>query len=189
VTGGTTGVVYSSGNITALSGVIADNTLGGTGGTDIVTRSAYTIATDVNAGKSITVNNTLKYNTQLDFTKSMSDVANKRSGTLGLIARNVKVATGAPRAMQIDAVILTGSSSVTDGSFYVEDYDSKQPTGTLRVTGGIIQKARGPVGTLSGSLINTGYSKDYYYDSRLGDTPPPYFPITPNYDRISWRRL
>ena len=186
VSGGINGVLYSSGTITSLSGTIADNFLTGS---DISTRSSFTIATDVANAKNIVLNNTLKHNTQIDFTKSMDDIANKRSGILGLIGRSVIVDTGAPVNMQIDAVILAGSSSFTDGSFYVEDYNTKSPTGTLRITGGIIQKARGPVGTLSGNTINTGYSKNYYYDSRIAENPPPYFPITPNFDRISWRRL
>ncbi|MGV3618235.1 MAG: hypothetical protein ACO1SV_23145 [Fimbriimonas sp.] len=188
-TTGANGVIYSANDITGLSGTIADNVLGGTGNSEIVARNSMTIAADVNAGRTITVNNTLRHNSQIDFSQSMDAVVNKRAGILGLIGRNVRVATGAPTAMQIDAVILAGSSSNSDGSFFVQDYNTKSPTGTLRITGGIIQKARGPVGTLSGNLIGTGYAKDYYYDSRIAENPPPYFPITPNYDRISWRRL
>lgn len=185
-TTGANGVLYSANDITALSGVIADNTLSGS---DIATRNSITIAADVTAGRTITLSNTLKHNTQLDFNQAMTATTNKRAGILGLLGRNVRVGTGAPTAMQIDAVMLAGSSSYTDGSFFVQDYNTKSPTGTLRITGGIIQKARGPVGTLSGNVIGTGYSKDYYYDSRIAENPPPYFPITPNYDRISWRRI
>jgi acyl-CoA synthetase (AMP-forming)/AMP-acid ligase II len=39
----------------------------------------------------------------------------------------------------------------------------------------------------NGSLA-TGYAKDYYYDARLADNPPPFFPTTGGYDRISWIR-
>jgi hypothetical protein len=183
---GANGVLYSANDITSLSGTIADNFMSGS---DIAARNSVTIAADMTAGRTITVSNTLRHNSQLDFAQAMTTTANKRAGMLGLIGRNVRVATGAPTAMQIDAVILAGSSSASDGSFFVQDYNTKQPTGTLRVTGGIIQKARGPVGTLSGSTIGTGYLKDYYYDSRIAENPPPYFPITPNYDRISWRRM
>ena len=58
----------------------------------------------------------------------------------------------------------------------------------MKIMGGVIQKARGPVGTISGGVIQTGYAKNYYYDTRMADNPPPYFPTTGNYDRISWRK-
>jgi hypothetical protein len=184
----TTGVIYCTGNITSLSGTIADNTLNGAG-SEIQARNSLTIATDVNAGKYINLTNTLTHNTQINFGQPMTSSNNIRPGTLGLIARNIIVDSAAPTNMQIDAVLLAGSNSYSDGSFYVEDYNTRQPVGTLRVTGGIIQKARGPVGTISGSTISTGYRKDYFYDPRIAENPPPIFPITPNYDRISWRRI
>jgi hypothetical protein len=51
------------------------------------------------------------------------------------------------------------------------------------VVGGIYQRHRGPVAasgancekTLYCSRIQTGYLKDYVYDQRLRDSPPPYF--------------
>jgi hypothetical protein len=77
--------------------------------------------------------------------------------------------------------------------FEVEDYDAA-PTneelcggdasgrGCLRLSGGIIQEERGPVGTESsgwgGSLSRTGYLKRYDYDSCAAELPPPYFPTT-----------
>lgn len=182
---GTTGVIYSTGNIT-MSGVIGDNQV--VNGA-IVKRNSFTIATDINNGKNITLDGTLVHNTQLNLDEDMTSSNNMRTGTLGLLARNVIVSSSAPTSMQIDAVMMTGSNSVSDGSFYVANYSTRTPVGTLRVTGGIIQKARGPVGTISNNVVNRGYNKAYYYDSRIASYPPPYFPITPNYDRLSWRRL
>jgi hypothetical protein len=186
-TGAGSGVLYSTGHIWDLSGTIADNRTAGTPAA-VTTRSAYTLATDVNAGKSITVDGPLKHKTPSNPALPMTDPANIKAGTLGLIGRNVMVEAGAPSAMEIDAVIMAGSSSTADGSFFVQDYSSKTPTGSLKVLGGIIQKARGPVGTLSGGALATGYSKDYYYDGRMADNPPPFFPTTGGYDRLSWRR-
>ncbi len=183
------GMVYCTGNITSLSGTIADNQVSGSPPT-IDHRSAFTIATDVNAGKNITITNTLKHKTPYNALLGPNDPANLTSGTLGLIGRNVTVGTGAPTNMEIDAVILAGSETTTDGSFGVANYNTKVPTGTLKVLGGIIQKARGAVGTLNGSgLLATGYAKDYWYDARMADNPPPFFPTTGGYDRLSWRRL
>ncbi len=183
------GMVYTTGNITSLSGTIADNKVSGSPPV-IDHRSAFTIATDVNAGKNITVSGTLKHKTAYNPLIGPSDPSNLASGTVGLIARNVTVGSGAPTNMEIDAVILAGSETTTDGSFGVANYNTKVPTGTLKVLGGIIQKARGAVGTLNSSgLLATGYTKDYWYDARMADNPPPFFPTTGGYDRLSWRRL
>ena len=46
--------------------------------------------------------------------------------------------------------------------------------GCLYITGGIIQKTRGAVGTGAG----TGYVKRYSFDSCAKEEPPPYYPTT-----------
>ncbi|NNM32563.1 MAG: hypothetical protein HKO53_05835 [Gemmatimonadetes bacterium] len=69
--------------------------------------------------------------------------------------------------------------------FTVEDYDDGPSSteacdatswgrGCLRLTGGIIQRTRGAVGTGGG----TGYLKRYSYDQCGAEAPPPYFPTT-----------
>jgi hypothetical protein len=186
ISGSGSGVLFSNGNITSLSGVIGNNRMSGS---TILNRNAYTIAADINGGKNITVTNPITYASAPDPTKSVTDISNLTPGTLGLMARNVSVASTAPTNMEIDAIILAGGQNVSDGSFGVTNYDSKTPTGTLKVMGGIIQKARGAVGTVSGGVIQTGYSKNYYYDPRLADYPPPYFPTTGLYDTLSWRKV
>jgi hypothetical protein len=82
--------------------------------------------------------------------------------------------------MYIHAVIMTLNTS-----FRAENY-ANAPTnatgcngkpngrGCLYLTGGLIQKARGPVGTSNGS----GYIKRYSYDHCAVVNPPPYFPTT-----------
>jgi len=76
-------------------------------------------------------------------------------------------------------------------SFQAEAYTVGTPRGYLRVIGGIIQRNRGGVGTfdlISGSLL-TGYEKDYVYDRRLADSPPPAFPTTGRVLSMAWKEL
>lgn len=182
------GVIYATGNITSLKGTVADNLVENS---EIKTRSEMTIATDVNSGKSITVTDNIKYNTTPDKTKGIADPVNLAAGTLGLVAKDITISSSAPRNLEIDAVCLAGGENTSSGSFGVANYNSKTPTGTLTVIGGIIQKARGAVGTFNSSTNQTmtGYAKNYKYDSRLASHPPPFYPTTGQYERISWRVL
>jgi hypothetical protein len=180
------GVIYCTGDITSLQGEIADN-LYSDG--EITTRSEMTIATDVNNNKDITIKNNLTYHTKPDKTLDQDAEVNLAAGTLGLVARNITISSTAPANLEIDAVCMAGGENTSSGSFSVENYSSKKPTGTLTVLGGIIQKARGPVGTFNSSTGQTvtGYRKNYKYDSRLAQTPPPFYPTTGHYERLSWR--
>ncbi len=182
-----TGVIYCTGNITSLKGQVADNLVIGD---EITVRSSLTIANDVNAGKYIRVTDNLTYRTRPDKTLDSSDPVNLAAGTLGLVSKDIRIASSAPRNLEIDAVCLAGGQNTSGGSFYVENYDSKS-TGTLKVLGGIIQKARGPVGTFNSytGSISTGYAKDYSYDPRLASNPPPFYPTTGQYERVSWQVL
>lgn len=54
--------------------------------------------------------------------------------------------------------------------------------GCLYLTGGIIQRQRGAVGTIR-SWGGTGYVKRYSYDSCAFESPPPYFPTTGHFAR------
>ena len=72
--------------------------------------------------------------------------------------------------LRIQAAILA-----LNHSFIVDNWNCGAPVGSLSVDGAIAQKFRGPVGTVSGSTIQTGYVKDYEYNDRLRYREPPYF--------------
>jgi hypothetical protein len=57
--------------------------------------------------------------------------------------------------------------------------------GCLYLTGGIIQRQRGPVGTITSNspLRGTGYVKRYSYDPCAAKSAPPYFPTTGHFIR------
>jgi hypothetical protein len=95
-------------------------------------------------------------------------------------------------ANQQDCVI-HGAIMAMNQSFRVDGYNAGEPRGTLTLHGGLVQEFRGPVGTVTltgeGSEVQvlTGYMKDYHYDYRLRDMPPPGFFQTGTYKRLAWR--
>jgi hypothetical protein len=99
---------------------------------------------------------------------------------LGLLSYDdIYVGTSAPNNLTIDAAIMaTGASSAANspGSFGVNNYNSGSPRGNLNVYGGIVQEVRAPVATVNNGSVVTGYSKNYSYDPRFINTPPPYYP-------------
>jgi len=107
---------------------------------------------------------------------------------LGLISKkNVIIADNQANreggGVKINAAILA-----LEHSFTVENYWSGSFRGYLTVWGSISQDTRGPVGTF-GWYGMTGYLKDYHYDTRFLDQPPPYFPVTGEYDTYTWEEI
>jgi len=177
------GVLYSTGNITSLQGTLADNYVKNQ---QVLQRNGWTIATDVNAGKDITLTGNLVYNTQPDASKSATDPHNLNAATLGLVADDVVLSTSCPNDVTIDGVIMAGGANTTGGSFYYSDWNGGKRD-ILTLLGGIIQKKRGPVGTINGTALVSGYKKNYNYDPRMVNNPPPFYPTTGQYDVISWQ--
>jgi hypothetical protein len=91
------------------------------------------------------------------------------------------ISSGAPTNLRIDASIMALNTS-----FMLTNWWVGPAKGTLTVFGGIIQKERGPVGTFSGTTKVSGYSKNYQYDTRLLNSPPPFVPTTGDYITLSW---
>ena len=82
---------------------------------------------------------------------------------------------------------------LTLNSFSVQDFDDGSTRdeacenqqwgrGCLYITGGIIQRTRGGVGTANG----TGYLKRYSYDACGTTQPPPYFPTTGRFVKAAY---
>jgi hypothetical protein len=169
------GVIYVEGNV-AVSGVVRGQiTLAATG--NIVIADDLTYATNPGAG-------------------TCADVLGLFSGVDVVVADNTLnspvIPAGGANYFTYDdtkdefvhAVVLALDI------FTVENYASGATTaercetkvwgrGCLYLTGGIIQKTRGAVGTTSG----TGYLKRYSYDSCAFSSPPPYFPTTGHFAR------
>ncbi|MGA2775639.1 MAG: DUF4900 domain-containing protein [Candidatus Omnitrophota bacterium] len=132
----------------------------------------------VGASGNITIPNSIVYANDPRVSGSTS------TDTLGIVAeQDVVIPSSAPFNLEIDASIMALNTS-----FYLQNWASGSPKGTLTVFGGIIQKQRGPVGTFNGSTGTkiSGYSKSYSYDKRLLDNPPPFVPTTGDYVTLSW---
>jgi len=122
---------------------------------------------------------------------------NSSTDALGLLAmRNVVIDQSCPNNLDVFAhIIASGKSTPTDssdGCFWVTNYDNGSGRGELSVYGGIVQDKRGPVGTVnssSGAQI-TGFKKNYTYDTRFADNPPPFYPtLTNEYQWKAWREI
>jgi type II secretory pathway pseudopilin PulG len=85
---------------------------------------------------------------------------------------------------------------LTLNTFHVQNYGSAPVNaelcenvwfgrGCLFLTGGIIQRTRGAVGTANG----TGYLKRYTYDACAFSDPPPYFPTTGHFARSRYYEI
>ncbi|MDD5073130.1 MAG: hypothetical protein PHX64_01475 [Candidatus Omnitrophica bacterium] len=107
--------------------------------------------------------------------------------TLGLIAEGDVVIKQSACPTNGNLTIQAAVMAMAD-SFYLEDWTSSMK-GALNIYGGITQNQRGPVGSfnITTSTKASGFSKNYVYDRRLRDAPPPYFPDTKKYIGVAWR--
>ena len=136
----------------------------------------------IGADDNINIAGNVQYNNNPQVNPASTD-------TLGLIAQgDVIILQGAcPNGPTSNLTIQASVMAMAD-SFYLENWDTNMK-GALNIYGGITQNQRGAVGTFNtGSNSKaSGFSKNYIYDRRLKDAPPPYFPDTPYYDGIAWR--
>ena len=110
---------------------------------------------------------------------------------LGLVAeQNVIMWNSAANLDVADETVMAAVMALNT-SWTAKDYELGTPRGKLIVYGGIIQKKRGAVGTFNAGTgaIVTGYEKNYSYDSRLMDNPPPAFPTTGQVEKVAWNEI
>ncbi len=180
LTGVPNGAIYCSGDILDLSGQLADSYV--SGGT-VVSRNAFTLSTDTAAGRDITVTSDIRYRTPPSNTEDWDSTTNLTAATLGLVSDEVRIAATAPTNFRIDATMVCGRPGA-NGKFWAPTYATKTPAGTVQVFGGVVANEAGITATTRPS----GWYDSYYYDLRLRSNPPPYFPTTGLYQRLSFRR-
>lgn len=98
-------------------------------------------------------------------------------GTTQTLASDLALPGATPT--YLDDVKIQAAIASNKHSVMVQNYTiGAARSGALNITGAIIQKYRGPVGTSynnNGNPGRTGYAKNYVYDKRLKVLSPPYF--------------
>ncbi len=105
---------------------------------------------------------------------------------LGIVSENnVEITDNTPNRSDVN---IMASVFAEKGSFTAENYNTRPPSGTIYLLGGVTQNTRGPVGQFSGSTVVNGFRKNYKYDNRfLGGGTAPAFPLTGQYEVLSWK--
>jgi len=113
------------------------------------------------------------------------------NGAMGIVAPDITVDRNAPDEINIQAAIMAADTTGRHGSFYVDNYAAIDVKGHINLLGGIIQNWRGPVGTYwtNSGEQKSGYLKNYHHDARFLTNPPPYFPMTGNFNIRFWKIL
>lgn len=138
--------------------------------------------------QSITIEDNIYYYDRDKSKDLFEDDITNFEDSLGLIAaKDIKIATGAPSDIEIDAIIMALNTS-----FFYDGWRNYSKN-DLYLLGGLIQKQRGPVGTHNAGVKVTGYSKNYMYDTRMANPAsghlPPYFPTTGKYEKAWWKEV
>jgi len=179
--GFTNGVLFVNGEVKNLQSTAGD---GGVKG-------KLTIASN----STITIGDNILYKTRVDdpncFNVTEEDPYPNIPDSLGLVSEgDIKIASNAPTNLEINAILMALGTS-----FYYEGWKNKLQ-GTLTVHGSFIQKQRGPVGSFNSWGKQSGYNKDYQFDTRmsvdnpgLGQVLPPHFPTTGKYIKLYWKEV
>jgi hypothetical protein len=107
---------------------------------------------------------------------------------LGLCAENKLYISDVPenRGPNNDFTLMGSIFSRTDG-LWAEHYNTRPVEGKMITVGGMIQNIGGYTGTFSGNSITHGFLPGgTYYDDRLMNDTPPFFPTTGNFEVVSW---
>ena len=105
---------------------------------------------------------------------------------LGLVAEEKLYISNVPSNHGNDFMLMASVFSRTDG-LWAEDYGSRPVEGKMTTLGGMTSYIGGYTGTFSGTTITHGFTPGgTYYDPRLLNSGPPFFPTTGNLEVISW---
>ena len=105
---------------------------------------------------------------------------------LGLCAEDKLYISDVPENHNNNFMLMGSIFSRTDG-LWAEHYNTRPVEGKMTTVGGQIQKIGGYTGVFSGNNIINGFTPGgTYYDERLMNDAPPFFPTTGNFEVVSW---
>lgn len=168
------GMLFVDGQVSSLAGTIERNT-------------QVTVA----ATGDVKITNNITYE---NYTAGTTPSAEGATNLMGILSwnGNVGITSGAPDNVNIHATVMA-----PNGEFRVENHDSGSPRGTATILGGVIENTYGAFGTFSGDAAQTGYGRNFVYDTRMGrGMAPPFFPTTGTvtsahaglHDRPNWQQ-
>lgn len=146
-------------------------------------KGKYTIAASGTGGTTgkIFLDDDVYYNTDPQVNPNSQDM-------LGIVAQRDIIIT--ENSANNNNIKVQASIYSESGSFQAENYQNRPVSGSIYLYGGVIQNARGPVGTFTTSggttTITSGFSKRYRYDDRFMIANPPFFPGTGSFEIVSW---
>lgn len=169
------GMVYADGNLTSLSGTVQQD-------------SQVTVA----ATGDIQITNNITYQDYTPGTGSNPPSAEGATNVMGILSwnGNVRIGMAAPNDINVHATVMA-----PNGEFRVDNYNVGAPRGTATILGGVIENTYGAFGTFGSR--NTGYGRNFVYDTRMGrGMAPPFFPTIGNViailsgvnDRPNWQQ-
>jgi len=76
-----------------------------------------------------------------------------------------------------------------DENVQAERHTKYEPRGSLIICGGVIAEESILCGVYEDGYCVNGYERDYRFDARLREMPPPFFPLTGRYIIYSWEEI
>ena len=123
-----------------------------------------------------------------DLTYAADPRAGYSDDMLGLVADNkLFISDNAANRGPNNTFTLMASVFSRDDGLWAENYNTRPVEGKMTTLGGQISKVGGYTGTFSGQTITHGFLPGgTYYDERLLNDSPPFFPTTGNFEVVSW---
>lgn len=179
------GVLYSAGSLDKVTGPprLDADTSGALASAPPAVASFAQLTLAAEGNVKISSDLTLS-DTPCSFKERREETCNKPDhpqNVLGIYSQsgNILIAQQAPANLNIHAALLASSGEVG-----AEAYDSRPPSGNVRLIGSVIQNWYGAFGQVQGgtTVPLSGYGRSFSYDERLREgVTPPSFPVSPSW--------
>lgn len=182
-------IIFVDGSVSALSGTVQKDTQ-----LTIGAHADVSVTNDI-----VYTNRTAGSGTPGTADYVPPSVSGTGANLLGIVSWNGNVYISTSSSVQED-IEIDASVMALNGVFKVLNYDSGVYRGQATILGSVITKNYGAFGTFSNGETQTGYGRNFIYDTRMQHwDSPPYFPSTKAYmvatqekditDKLVWQEL